>query len=233
MGRRNYLLGALTLVACGPSIPHPESSSPIGASDAADTSDTSKPAEPAASTARPVRVAFGPTDAVLELSFGRFGPCEVEEDSSTKVFVVYCDKAGAGEKEGILVNFYLPGYWDPGPFDAESVALTIREQLGPETTLEKAFTATDPASGAPNYFLSLSAVYPEEQSGQAFIVKVAPLQGAVYSMFHSVMFSGAAETMRDTIRGWLDENLDTRARILARVAPDAAWLPFLEKFEGR
>ena len=63
------------------------------------------------------------------------------------------------------------------------------------------------APRALNYFLTMSATYPDDQSGQGFITKVAPLGNGVYSLLHTRMFQGAPELMPEIIRRWLVETL--------------------------
>jgi hypothetical protein len=174
-----------------------------------------------------VGTTFLPDAAGLKLSFGRFGyPCHLEADSKTRVVMLRCDEAGSDETAGITINFYLPGLWASEPFTAETIAIMLRENAARNGQLEGAFKADDPA-GNPNYYLLTSALYAESKQGQAFVVKVAPIADAVYSIFYTRMFTDPAADMRETARKWLAEHLTQCRRELGSFSPDPSWIPFI------
>ena len=85
----------------------------------------------------------------------------------------------------------------------------MRAQLRSDTTFVGGFGAPDAKTGALNYFLTMSATYPDAQSGQGFITKVAPLGNGVYSLLRTRMFQGPPELMSELIRSWLAEMVIT------------------------
>jgi hypothetical protein len=145
--------------------------------------------------------------------------------------MLHCSRVDAPKESGITVNFYLPGIWQSGPLTAEGVATMIRDNANAESHVEGAFEAPDRVTGQSAYFLTMSAVYPD--GGQAFIMKVAPLGDAVYSVFYTTMFSGQHEAMRATIRRWLAVHVTEYGPEIGGLAPDPSWVPYLRsKLEG-
>jgi hypothetical protein len=165
----------------------------------------------------------------LNLSFGRFGdPCDLEIDQTTHVVMLHCDRVGTPEESGITVNFYLPGIWKSGPLTAEHVARLIRDNPGASTHLEGAFEAPDVVTGRPAYFLAMSAVYPDTDQGQVFIMKVATVEDAVYSVSYTTMFPGQqAEALTAKIRAWLAEHLTEYSPEIGGLTPDPSWVAHL------
>lgn len=224
-------LVAATLAACGgadarhtptavvttpkPSAPQSTRSSPV-------TTETSSAAVP--SHAR----IFRPADAGVDLSFGRFGhPCDLANDPSTRVVMVQCDRVGAPDESGITVNFYLPGIWDSQLLTAERVATMIRDNAGTNSHVEGAFGVRDPVTAQLVYFLTISAVYAVTGQGQAYIIKVAALEDAVYSVSYTTMFSGKPEVMRDRIREWLAVHVTEYGQELGGLTLDPSWVAYL------
>jgi hypothetical protein len=170
---------------------------------------------------------FLPGDAGFDLTFGRFGhPCQLETGAKTRVVMLQCDEVGGAETAGITVNFYLPTIWASEPFTTETVAIMLRENAARSGQLVGAFELDDPDEG-PSYYLLTSALYPESKQGQAFVMKIAPLADAVYSILYTTMFSGSSADMDVTIRKWLADHLTECRRELGRLAPDPSWLPFI------
>jgi hypothetical protein len=175
----------------------------------------------------PSLVVFGPNSTTVELSFGRFGPCEVGRDPAAHLTTAYCERVGGPEGEEILFLFYLRGYYPAKPFTAENIANVERPE--PDMTVVDRATLTDPSSGDPEYFLTLSSVSPARRAGKAWISKVASLQGSVYSIWYSHPLSGPLDQLPELARMWLAENAEPRKAELARLVPDASWVPYMEK----
>src|SRR5689334_11837086 len=126
------LVGVAVLVAasgCGPRESAPAQSASGAPAKSADGGTAAKQQSDG-------RVLFQPESKTLSLALGEFGPCELEHDRETKVSIVYCEKAGSQGQEGILFNFYLPGVWNTEPFNAESVAMQLRDDSGPTSVVE-------------------------------------------------------------------------------------------------
>jgi hypothetical protein len=216
--RRSILLSliAATLVACG-GCARPASPSAAPSASVVVEGDA---ATPVLSTEQPVvsqRKVFRPSDAGFDLSFGRFGyPCDLEHDSTTHVVMLHCDKVDTPNEAGITVNFYLPGIWSSEPFTAESVASSIRDNVGPSESVNGAFGVPDSATGKLAYFLTTSAVYSDTNRGQAFIMKIAPLDDAVYSVFYTTIFLG-----------WLAAHITEYGREIGNMSPDPSWVAYL------
>lgn len=223
---------ASTLIACtSAGVPAARSAEtripgPRGHNPPPKVSDTSaRPASTPASVDR-LKNVFGPSVRGLELSFGRFGyPCDQEYDSTTRIAMLHCDRVDAPDEAGITVNFYLPGIWSSEPFTAESIATAIRDSHGPNAQVLAAFGAPDPLTSKRAYFLYLLDVYPDRHQSQVFVMKVAPLDDAVYSLFYTSLFSGSPETMAENIREWLAAHLLEYDDEIGRLTPDPSWLP--------
>lgn len=171
---------------------------------------------------------FRPEDGGIDLSFGRFGhPCELENDRTTHVVMLQCGEVGAPAEAGITVNFYLPGIWHSEPLTAEHVATMIRDNAGPDSHVEAAFEVADRVMGQSVYFLTMSAIHAAADGGQAFIIKVAALKDAVYSVSYTRMFSGERELMRAQIREWLATHVTNYGREIGGLTPDRAWVGYL------
>jgi len=141
--------------------------------------------------------------------------------------MLHCDRVDAPDEAGITVNFYLPGIWSSEPFTAESVASSIRDNVGPNERVNGAFGAPDSATGKLAYFLTTSAVYSDTNRGQAFIMKIAPLDDAVYSVFYTIIFSGKPEATETRIREWLAAHITEYGREIGRMTPDPSWVAYL------
>lgn len=228
-------LATATLAACeGCGPPHAQPATvvtPASVGQQASTSSSVSGRTPSAS-APPRQTVFRPGDTALDLSFGRFGhPCDLENDPSTHVVMLQCGAVDAPNESGITVNFYLPGVWQSGPLAAESVARMIRDNASAESHVEGAFETPDRVTGRSAYFLTMSAVYPD--GGQAFIIKVAALDDAVYSVSYTTMFSGATDSLPVKIREWLAAHVTEYGSELGGLTPDPSWVPYLRsKLEG-
>lgn len=176
---------------------------------------------------KPALVVFGPNTSMVELSFGRFGPCEVARDPAAHLTTAYCEKVGGPEGEEILFLFYLRGYYPAKPLTAENIANVERPE--PNMTVVDRFTAPNPSSGDLEYFLTLSAVSPARHTGKAWITKVGSLHGSVYSIWCSHPLSGSLDQLQELARKWLAENVEPRKAELGRLVPDASWIPYMEK----
>ncbi len=170
------------------------------------------------------RIAFHPDNPNFHLSFGDFGPCQAERDHETHVSVVYCNKREAAGQEGVLFNFYLPGVWSTDTITPADVARQIRDSGRSGTVVEGSFAAPDGPGGPLAYHLVTTAVYPEERTGQVWIIKVAQAGSAAYSMIYSRMFRGAPDGLRARMREWLARNLEEYSDELARLRVDDAWV---------
>lgn len=175
---------------------------------------------------KPTLVVFGPNSPTVELSFGRFGPCEVGRDPAAHLTTAYCERVGGPEREEILFLFYLRGYY-PAKLTAENIANVERPE--PDMTVIDRFTLPNPSSGNPEYFLTLSSVSPARHAGKAWIAKVASLNGSVYSIWYSHPLSGSLDQLPELARKWLAENAEPRKADLARLVADASWIPYMEK----
>jgi len=221
---------ATTLVACGGGGTGPPPRSAVASAHAEPESNpstgVSEAREPLAAPSH--EKTLHPEDMGFELSFGRFGyPCDLERDSTTHVIMLHCDRVDAPDEAGITVNFYLPGVWSAEPFTAESVAVSIRDNHSPNTRVLGAFAAPDSATGKLTFFLTTSTVYPDTSKGQAFIMKVAPLEDAVYSVFYTTMFSGRPEAMEARIREWLAAHITEYGREIGSMTLDPSWVTYL------
>lgn len=182
------------------------------------------PTEPSGDEGQPRKV-FSPSEPAFELSFGTFGPCDIEHDHRTGVSMVYCDRSDAPQQEGIVFNFYLPGVWSSGSLTAESVGREIVSKVDRNTTVEASFQAPDKTTGETVVFITMSAIYPD--GGQGFVMKVAPIEDAVYSMSYSKLFSGPPSALRSTIRAWLARTVEEHGTELGALQPDEAWVQVL------
>ena len=231
-------LVAVTLVACGRGdarhVPPPTS--------AAAPAANAPPSSGSATVSGGVRdvVApssdrtFRPTDDGIDLSFGRFGhPCELENDQTTHVVMLQCAEVGAAAEAGITVNFYLPGIWHSETLTAEHVATMIRDNAGPDSHVESAFAVPDPVTGQSVYFLTMIAAYAGADAGQVFIIKVASVNHAVYSVSYTRMFSGERGPMLAQIREWLKTHVTNYGREMGGLTPDPSWVGYLRsELEG-
>lgn len=226
----SQVVAAFMLVACGSAGARVPSTKIAGT--VAPSSPAPRETFPPASLTR--SQIFRPADSGLNLSFGRFGhPCELEHDATTQVVMLHCGEVDAPTEAGITVNFYLPGIWRSELITADGVAAMIRDNTGPESHVEGAFQTPDSVTKQPIYFLAMSAVYPTIDGGQAYIIKVAALDDAVYSVSYTRMFSGLPDAMPAKIRGWLAANVMTYGRAIGGLTPDSSWVPYLRsKFEG-
>lgn len=228
-------VAAATLVACegcGPShAPPAVVAAPASAVPRAAPSSSVKEGTAAVVVPAHQRI-FRPGEAGVDLSFGRFGhPCDLEDDPGTHVVMLQCGRVDAPDESGITVNFYLPGIWQSGPLTTERVATMIRDNAGAQSHVEGAFEAPDRETGQSVYFLTMSAVYAD--GGQAFIIKVAALDRAVYSVSYTTMFSGPSDTMPAKNREWLAAHLTEYGPEIGGLLPDPSWVPYLRsKFEG-
>ena len=216
--------------ACGSSTPV-SSSADVSANRAA--TKNSSPAKPPAEAPPDPPVVFRPEATDFTLSLGKFGPCDIEHDPLTRVSTVFCDKVDAPDQEGILFNFYLPGIWTDSRLTPKYVALQIRDRSPRGTFLEAFFAAPDRPSGKLAFYIVQSAVYPEEQAGQVFLMKVARTGDAVYCRSYSRMFTGPPGDMRERIRTWLLANLDEYGRQLAPLRLGESWSRFLREHRER
>lgn len=230
--RIHYVAGAacVLLSACAPppapAAPPPSESSTAPAQSASPSASPTPPpsrAEERPKDAGAARVVFGPSDTQIVTPDGTFGNCD-RKRNPTGVFTVFCDKLGEGAQEGLIFNFYVPGVWRNEPFTAEDVAQEMRAQLRPNTTFVGGFAAPDSKTRALHYFLTMSATYPNDQSGQGFITKVAPLGNGAYSLLHTRMFQGPPELMPELIRRWLVETLKQKGMPVNVIEPSVEWL---------
>jgi hypothetical protein len=216
-----YVTTSLLVLGCaGPrtgEVPSPRNSS-------ATSTPSDALSQQASNDSRPI--VLRPGSPTFELSIGKYGPCELSRDLETLVSTLFCDKIGALGEEGILFNFYLPGIWSTKPFTPETVALQIRDSTRANSFVEESFAAPDSAGGLA-FHITQVIVYPNDNSGQVYVVKVAGLGGAAYSMVYSKMFHGPPQYMRDRIRAWLAENVGAYSRELAAIKLEDAWIPYL------
>ncbi len=230
-------IAAATLAACegcGPRQPPPAIAPSVSAAPRnAPSGSASSGVTSATNTSSSPRI-FRPEEAGVDLSFGRFGhPCDLENDSRTNVVMLHCGRVDAPDESGITVNFYLPGLWEFRPLTAEAVATMIRDGASPESHVEAAFQLRDRVTGQPAYFLTMSAVYPATHGGQAFIIKVAALDDAVYSVSYTTMFSGPRDAMPARIREWLATHLPDYGSEISALTPDPSWVAYLSsKLQG-
>jgi hypothetical protein len=227
--RRFAGLTCLLLAACSPpptpTAPTPSESSTAPAHSAPPSASSMPPASPGEERPKGVdaaRVVFGPRDTQIVTPDGTFGNCE-RKRNPTGVFSVFCDKLG-GDQEGLIFNFYLRGVWRNEPFTAEDVAQEMRAQLRPDTTFVGGFAAPDSRTRALHYFLTMSATYPDAQSGQGFVTKVAPLGDGVYSLLYTRMFRGPPELMPEMIRSWLVEMSNQKEMPVTVIEAGEDWL---------
>jgi hypothetical protein len=186
------------------------------------------PSEPSHAAAHPneagvARVVFRPSDSQIVTPAGTFGACE-RKRNSTGVFTVFCDKLGDEAQEGLIFNFYLPGVWTKEPFTAEEVAKMLQAQSRSDSTFVSGFAAPDSRTGVLNYFLFLSATYPETRSGQGYLARVAPLGDGVYSLLHTRTFEGPPELMPEVIRRWLAETVKQNEQPTSVIEASEEWL---------
>lgn len=149
------------------------------------------PVEARANDAGAPRVVFAPSDTQIVTPDGTFGNCE-RKRNPTGVFTVFCDKLEGGAQEGLIFNFYVPGVWRNEPFTSEEIAQMMRAQLRSDTTFVGGFGAPDSRTRALNYFLTMSATYPDARSGQG----LRTLAMHLTTSRRSVSEDGAAERFR-------------------------------------
>lgn len=169
------------------------------------------------------RIVFAPGDVQLVTREGTFGNCErtLEE---TRVFVVACAKLGDEQEEGLILNLYVPGVWTTESFTAEDVARMLRARQRERASFDYGFAAPDPSTGALQYFVARTALQPEEQTGQAWLVKVAPLGDSVYSLLHTRTFQGPPDLLSEPMRSWLAESLEKKDDPALTIEPAEEWL---------
>jgi hypothetical protein len=181
-------------------------------------------------SAQASRLVLDPPGKTFEIAAGRFGPCDLEIDPDTHVAIVACEKQGSAGDEGILINFYVPGIWTDASFSAASVAERIRDEHRPGKAFLAGFGAPDPVTRDIHYHLALQALDPGGDSGQAQLMRVAPLgkSGVVYAMYYSKVLRAAPSQLPDVIRDWLASNMASVGRDLVDLQPSESWSLYLK-----
>jgi formylglycine-generating enzyme required for sulfatase activity len=164
-----------------------------------------------------------------------FGPQVTHFNIQTKVWSSYYTLNGQGLEspdEELIFNFYFENLWATPPKSGKLIDLVLDVISGAFENRANAgilwqFAAPDAITHILDFFITADIVYPDQNYGYLYVMKVSPIQNSVYSVTYSKKFIGPANRLVQDMNNWRLRDLkanDSVSKGIGEIKVDASWI---------
>ena len=174
-------------------------------------------------------------DQMLRFNGENFGPQNTQFAQDTKVWSSYFTLNGqslSNPDEELIFNFYLQNVWASQTVSAEQIAGDVAGSFSPadNSSVIYKFTAPDNATKLPDYFIYATKLYPDQNYGYLYIIKISSIQNSVFSVLYSKKFTDNSASLQNDINNWLAQDLKSASGLsttVGNIGVDVSWINYL------